>query len=106
MIANGGHVPKAKRENKIGFQVVEVPARQHGRVWTLAGHNVLHDTGLQGDRELTLSLQLREGFALVVVPYCSKPGVEGAFVLRTFSSVAIEMTQVCSNCHSATQDQG
>jgi hypothetical protein len=94
MIVNGGHVPKAHRDLKIGFQIVEVKAVHHGRLWTLAGHTVIHDTGLQGARELTLSIQLNAGTGLVMVPYCSVPGCEGPFVLRTFSSVAIEMTQV------------
>ena len=71
-----------------------MPAAQHGRLWTLAGCRVVHDTGLCADRELTLSLQLRAGGGLVVIPYGSAPGREAPFVLRTFSSVAIEMTQV------------
>ena len=79
---------------RLRVQVVEVPASHHGRLWTLAGCRVLHDTGLRGDRELTLSVQLRANGGLVVVPYGSAVGLEAPFVLRTFSSVAIEMTQV------------
>jgi hypothetical protein len=51
---------------------------------------------MQGARELTFSLQLKADSGLVVVPYCTQPGQEGPFVLRTFSSIAIEMTQVQS----------
>lgn len=98
MVANGGHVPKRERSLRVGFQVVEVPAGHHGRLWTLAGRSVLHDTGLQGARELTLSLQLSPHTGVVVLPYCSAPGCEGPFVLRTFSSVAVEMTQVRPRC--------
>jgi hypothetical protein len=93
MVANGGHVPKCKRTVQFGFQVVELAAGHRDRLWTLAGQNVLHDSGLQAARELTLSVQLSGGSGLLVVPYCSAPGSEGPFVLRTFSSVAIEMTQ-------------
>jgi hypothetical protein len=94
MVANGGHVPKRKRSIQFGFQVIELPAGHHGRLWTLAGQNILHDSGLQSARELTLSVQLSGNAGIMVVPYCSTPGAEGPFVLRTFSSVAIEMTQV------------
>jgi Calpain large subunit, domain III len=97
MVANGGHVSKRDRAFRIGFQVVEVPCGHHGRLWTLAGAKVVHDSGLSGARELTVSLQLAEGAAYVVAPYCGAPGVEGPFVLRTFSSVAIEMTQARSS---------
>ena len=81
-----------------------MPVGHHGRLWTLSGHRIMHDTGLQTARELTLTLQLKEKSGFVVVPYSAEPGSEAPFVLRTFSSVAVEMTQVrlplnlCQDC--------
>ena len=79
---------------RVGFIVFGAAGNHNGRMWTPAGENVLHDTGLQGARELSLSIKLQPDQALVVIPYCHLPGFEGPFIIRSFSSVPIEMTQV------------
>lgn len=94
MLRNGRHVPKAQRMERVGFIVFGAAGNHNGRMWTPAGENVLHDTGLQGARELSLSIKLQPDQALVVIPYCHLPGFEGPFIIRSFSSVPIEMTQV------------
>lgn len=94
MLRNGRHVPKLQRVEQIGFMVFSAIRNHHGRIWTPAGEQLLHDTGLQGARELSLSIRLQPDRALIVVPYCHLPAFEGPFVLRSFSSVPIEMTQV------------
>ena len=78
----------------VGFLLMEKPAGHYGRVWTPAGEHVLHDTGLQAARELSVTINMSPEQCVIVVPYCCRPGQEGPFILRTFSSAAIELTQV------------
>lgn len=101
MLRNGRHIPKLQRVEKVGFMVFSAAGNHHGRIWTPAGQHLLHDTGLQGARELSLSIKLQTDRALIVVPYCHLPGFEGPFILRSFSSVPIEMTQVYRTLHKS-----
>lgn len=94
MLLHGAHVPKAKREHKFGFFVLQVSQGRQGRVWSLAGEHVVHDTGLQASREVTFSTSLPPGKSIVLIPYSHVPGADGPFVMRTFSSVSIDVTQV------------
>jgi Calpain large subunit, domain III len=94
LIRSGRHIPKKHRDRAIGFLVMEKPSAHYGRVWTQAGEHVLHDTGLQSARELSVTIRMSPEQCVIVVPYCSQPGQEGPFIIRTFSSAAIELTQV------------
>lgn len=94
MIRHGRHVPKTQRLEKVGFMVFSNNSSQQMRIWTPSGEDLIHDTGLQGARELSVSIKLQPDKSLVVVPYCHLPGFQGPFILRSFSSIPIEMTQV------------
>lgn len=98
LIRNGRHIPKKQRDMAIGFLVMEKPTGHYGRVWSHAGEHVLHDTGLQAARELSVTINMSPEQCVIVVPYCCRPAQEGPFIIRTFSSAAIELTQVpCPN---------
>jgi hypothetical protein len=94
LIRYGRHVPKKRRDTSIGFLVIEKPTEHYGRVWTTVNEHVLHDTGLQAARELSVTINMSPDKCVIIVPYCCHPGQEGPFIIRTFSSVAIELTQV------------
>lgn len=78
------------------LQVVRVPVGHQGRCWNLDPDSLLTDTGLVASRELSISVRLDPSYSILVIAYCNAHGREGPFVLRTFSSTAIEVMQIPS----------
>lgn len=89
--AFGQRLPKAERHLLMGLVVLKVGKDFHGRKWTRNDADVVKETDLVGDREITLTLTLDPAFSYLVVPYTALPEQEGPFVLRTFSSAPVEV---------------
>ncbi|CAD7698193.1 unnamed protein product, partial [Ostreobium quekettii] len=93
-ICNGGHVPKGDRDLSYGMTVIRVRPDEIGRIWKLHPGDVAHESGLTSSRETVVALRLNAAEAFVAIPYTSQQGMEAPFVLRTFSSVPIEIEQL------------
>lgn len=95
-VENRRHVKEEMRRKSIGFMVVRTPLSSLGRKWSVAPQEILHDCPLTVKREASTSFSVDPEFAYCIIPYSGRPGDEGAFVLRTFSSAPVEMEQLPS----------
>uniref|UniRef100_A0A7R9V2F7 Calpain catalytic domain-containing protein n=1 Tax=Chlamydomonas euryale TaxID=1486919 RepID=A0A7R9V2F7_9CHLO len=90
------HVRKASRQRAAGMQVLRLPLTALGRRWEVRPGELLMELPPIMSREAVASFSADPEHAYVLVPYASRAGDEGAFVLRTFSSSALEMEQLPS----------
>ncbi|GAX81250.1 hypothetical protein CEUSTIGMA_g8682.t1 [Chlamydomonas eustigma] len=95
-VVNRRHVKKLMRKQSIGLQVLRVPLSSLGRRWDVKNNELLQEVALTPSREASTSFRAEPDSAYIVVPYAGKPGEEGAFVLRAFSSAPLEMEQLPS----------
>jgi hypothetical protein len=65
-----------------------------GRLWSLSGQRIVHDSGLSASREINVSVRVQPDHCLVIIPHMHAAGCEGPFVLRAFCSTALEASQV------------
>lgn len=95
-VENRRHIRKELRRRTIGLMVVKAPLSLLGRSWSVNPSDLWVECPLTHKREAGVSFSVDPEFAYVAIPYSGRPGEEGAFVLRTFSSGPLEMEQLQS----------
>ncbi|GMH35385.1 hypothetical protein BSKO_03253 [Bryopsis sp. KO-2023] len=95
-ISHGTYVAKGEREFSYGLVLFRTSSGRHGRLWELEDSDLMHDTGLTAAKEVAITIRITPKQPLLAIPYTSRQGQEGPFVLRSFSSLPVEVEQLAA----------